>query len=62
MAIATLVARPVPTLGAADFGTMSLALFVSCVLVGFAPTWLPMSAPTAELNRIGVSLIAQVRL
>lgn len=51
MAIATLVARPVPTLGATDFGTMSLALFVSCVLVGFAPAWLPESAPTAELDR-----------
>lgn len=50
MAIATLVARPVPTLGAADFGTMSLALFVSCVLVGFAPAWLPAAAPTAELD------------
>ena len=51
MAIATLVARPVPTLGAADLGTMSLALFVSCVLVGFAPAWLPAAAPTAELDR-----------
>ncbi len=50
MAIATLVARPVPTLGATDFGTMSLALFVSCVLVGFAPGWLPTAAPTAELD------------
>jgi len=50
MAIATLVARPVPTLGAKDFGTMSLALFVSCVLVGFAPAWLPAAAPTAELD------------
>ncbi|MBK8225246.1 MAG: hypothetical protein IPK73_29895 [Candidatus Obscuribacter sp.] len=51
MAIATLVARPVPTLGAADFGTMSLALFVSCVLVGFAPAWLPAAAPTTQLDR-----------
>ncbi len=51
MAIATLVARPVPTLGAADFGTMSLALFVSCVLVGFAPAWLPAASPTTELDR-----------
>ncbi|MBK8225470.1 MAG: hypothetical protein IPK73_31030 [Candidatus Obscuribacter sp.] len=51
MAIATLVARPVPTLGATDVGTMSLALFVSCVLVGFAPAWLPTAAPTAELDR-----------
>lgn len=51
MAIATLVARPVPTLGATDFGTMSLALFVSCVLVGFAPAWLSTSAPTTELDR-----------
>jgi len=51
MAIATLVARPVPTLGAADFGTMSLALFVSCVLVGFAPAWLSAAGTTSSLDR-----------
>lgn len=51
MAIATLVARPVQTLGAADFGTISLALFFSCVFVSFAPAWLPEAAPTAELDR-----------
>ncbi len=51
MTIATLVARPVLTLGAKDFGTMSLALFVSCVLVGFAPAWLPAAAPNTELDR-----------
>lgn len=51
MAIATLVARPVQTLGMKDFGAMSLALFVSCVLVGFAPAWLPAADTNAELDR-----------
>ncbi|MBK8225315.1 MAG: hypothetical protein IPK73_30240 [Candidatus Obscuribacter sp.] len=50
MVIAAHEVRPIPTMGIADFGKMSLALFASCVIVSIAPLWLPAVETPASLN------------
>ncbi len=55
MVIAAHEVRPIPTMGIADFGKMSLALFASCVVVSIAPLWLPVKTPDADLSSILVN-------